>query len=70
MGKLSLCLANLSKVSVRQSGYSVYSLLSLVLFVTFKQPSIQYPLQSFNEDGSSIVLCKSLRSCRLRLSWN
>ena len=45
-------LANLSKVSVRQSGYSVYSLLSLASFLTFKQPSIQYPLQSFNKDGS------------------
>ena len=48
------CLANLyvSKVSVRQNGYSVKSLLSLASFLTFKQPSIQYLLQSFNEDGS------------------
>ena len=46
------CLANLSKVSERQSGYSVYSLLSLALFLTFRQPLIQYSLESFNEDGS------------------
>ena len=47
-------LANLSKVSVRQSGYSVYSMLSLASFLTFKQPSIQYPLQSFSEDRSFV----------------
>ena len=45
-------LANLSKVSVRQSGYSMDSLLYLALFLTFKQLLIQYPLQSVNEDGS------------------
>ena len=46
------CLANLSKVSVRQSGLAGCSLLSLAPFLIFKQPSFQCPLQSFNEDGS------------------
>ena len=64
-------LVHLSKVSVRQSGYSVYSLLSLALFFTVRQPPIQYRLQSFNKNV--LAFCKSSRliksycSRRLRL---